>query len=73
MLYEHPDVSEAAVIGLSDVTLGEEVCAIVALRPGASATSDELRRFTKERVAAYKCPRQIWLVDALPKGRPGRF
>ena len=73
VLYEHPDVSEAAVIGLPDVTLGEEVCAVVALRPGASATPDELRRFTKERVAAYKYPRYIWLVDALPKGPTGKI
>jgi long-chain acyl-CoA synthetase len=73
VLYEHPDVSEAAVIGLPDVTLGEEVCAVVALRPGATATPDELRRFTKERVAAYKYPRHIWLVDALPKGPTGKI
>jgi long-chain acyl-CoA synthetase len=61
------------VIGLPDVTLGEEVCAVVALRPGASTTPDELRRFTKERVAAYKYPRHIWLVDALPKGPTGKI
>jgi long-chain acyl-CoA synthetase len=73
VLYEHPDVIEAAVIGLPDATLGEEVCAVVALRPGASASPDELRRFAKERVAAYKYPRHVWLVEALPKGPTGKI
>ncbi|HEU4348566.1 MAG TPA: long-chain fatty acid--CoA ligase [Actinoplanes sp.] len=73
VLYEHPAVSEAAVIGLPHPTHGEEVGAAVVLLPGASATPDELRRYVKERLAAYKYPRQVWLVDSLPKGPTGKI
>ena len=70
VLYEHPAVLEAAVIGIPDERLGEEVGAAVALK--AEATPDELRTFVKERVAAYKYPRVVWIVDALPKGPTGK-
>jgi long-chain acyl-CoA synthetase len=72
-LYEHPAVAEAACIGIAHPELGEEVGAAVALKPGASAEPDELRNFVKERVAAYKYPRHVWLVDALPKGPTGKI
>jgi long-chain acyl-CoA synthetase len=72
-LYEHPAVAEAAVIGIAHPDLGEEVAAAVALKPGASAEVDELRNFVKERVAAYKYPRHLWLVDSLPKGPTGKI
>jgi long-chain acyl-CoA synthetase len=72
VLYEHPDVAEAAVIGIPHDSLGEEVGAAVALKKDAAVTSDELRDYVKERVAAYKYPRQVWLVDALPKGPTGK-
>jgi long-chain acyl-CoA synthetase len=72
-LYAHPAVAEAAVIGMEHPSLGEEVGAAVSLRPGASATPEELRDFVKERVAAYKYPRKIWLVDDLPKGPTGKI
>jgi long-chain acyl-CoA synthetase len=72
-LYEHPAVAEAACIGIAHPELGEEVGAAVALKPGASAGVDELREFVKERVAAYKYPRHLWLVDALPKGPTGKI
>ena len=68
VLYEHPAVLEAAVIGVPHASLGEEVAAAVVLRPGAAATPEELRDYVRQRVAAYKYPRQVWLVDALPKG-----
>jgi long-chain acyl-CoA synthetase len=45
----------------------------VALKPGARATTDELRSFARDRVAAYKYPRRVWLVDALPKGPTGKI
>jgi long-chain acyl-CoA synthetase len=72
VLYEHPDVAEAAVIGIPHDSLGEEVGAAVALKKGAAVTSDELRDYVKARVAAYKYPRLVWLVDALPKGPTGK-
>jgi long-chain acyl-CoA synthetase len=73
VLHEHPAVAEAAVIGIPHDSLGEEVGAAVALKPGAAATSEELRAFTKERVAAYKYPRHVWLVAELPKGPTGKI
>ena len=73
MLYEHPAVAAAAVIGVPHPTHGEEVAAAVQLLPEASATPEELREFTKERVAAYKYPRHVWLVDALPMGPTGKI
>jgi long-chain acyl-CoA synthetase len=72
-LHEHPAVAEVAVIGIPHDSLGEEVGAAVALKPGATATPDELKEFAKHRVAAYKYPRHVWLVDALPKGPTGKI
>jgi long-chain acyl-CoA synthetase len=73
VLHEHPAVAEVAVIGIPDADLGEEVGAAVALKPGASATPEELRSWVRDRVAAYKYPRHVWLVDALPKGPTGKI
>jgi long-chain acyl-CoA synthetase len=73
VLYEHPAVREAAVIGIPHESLGEEVAAAVALKSDADASAAELRDFVKQRVAAYKYPRQVWLVDDLPKGPTGKI
>jgi long-chain acyl-CoA synthetase len=73
VLYEHAAVAEAAVIGVPHQYLGEDVAAAVALKPGASTTPDELREFVKSQVALYKYPRQLWIVDALPKGPTGKI
>jgi long-chain acyl-CoA synthetase len=73
VLHEHPAVAEVAVIGIPHPDLGEEVGAAVALIPGASATPDELREFVKDKMAAYKYPRQVWLVESLPKGPTGKI
>jgi len=72
-LFAHPDVLEAAVVGVPHDMLGEEVAALVVLRPGASTTADELTAWTKERVAAYKYPRRIVVVGDLPKGPTGKI
>lgn len=73
VLYEHPAVADAAVIGLPSPDLGEEIGAAVVLKPGAATTAGELRDYAKGQVAAYKYPRKVWIVDALPKGPTGKI
>jgi long-chain acyl-CoA synthetase len=73
VLYEHPEIAEAAVIGIPHPALGEEVAAAVTLRPGGETTPDELRDWVKQRVAAYKYPRHVWLTEGLPKGATGKI
>jgi long-chain acyl-CoA synthetase len=73
VLYEHPAVREAAVVGIPHSDLGEEVAAAVALRPGMRVTEAEIRDYVKTNVAAYKYPRQVWFVDELPKGPTGKI
>jgi long-chain acyl-CoA synthetase len=72
-LYEHEAVREAAVIGVPHESLGEEVAAVVALKQDGAATPEELRDYMKERVAAYKYPRTVHIVDELPKGPTGKI
>ena len=73
VLYTHPDVVEAAVVGVPHLDLGEEVAAAVVLRQGACATPEELSHFVKERVAPYKYPRRIRLMKELPKSQTGKI
>jgi long-chain acyl-CoA synthetase len=73
VLYEHPAVSEAAVVGIPHPSLGEEIGAAVVLRAGQTVTPDELRAFVKKRIAAYKYPRAVWIVYSLPKGPTGKI
>jgi long-chain acyl-CoA synthetase len=73
VLYAHPAVAEAAVVGVGDVLMGEEVLAFVALKSGAATDAGALIGFCQERLARYKCPRQIRFVDALPKSPIGKI
>jgi long-chain acyl-CoA synthetase len=73
VLYEHPAVQEAAVIGIEDEKMGEEVGAAVVLKKGEDVSADELRGYVKEQVAGYKYPRKIWFTDELPKGPTGKI
>ncbi len=73
ILYAHPAVAEAAVIGVPDPALGEEIKAVVALKPGQSAGDQELIDYCKERLAAYKYPRSVEFRDTLPKTATGKI
>ena len=73
VLYEHADVLEAAVIGVADDEMGEEVGAAVVLKEGAEVSEDDLRDYVKGEVAAYKYPRKVWFEDELPKGPTGKI
>jgi long-chain acyl-CoA synthetase len=73
VLYAHPSVLEAAVIGKPDERLGEEVVAVVALREGASVSADDIIAYCRERLAAYKYPREIRFRAELPKGPSGKI
>jgi long-chain acyl-CoA synthetase len=73
VLYAHAEVLEAAVVGVPHDRLGEEVAALVVPRPGASLDPDELRAWAKERLAAYKYPRIVVVVDDLPRGPSGKI
>ena len=73
VLYEHPSVLEAAVIGVPHETLGEDVAAVVVARPATELDPDELKAWAKERVAAYKYPRHVVVVDELPKSPTGKI
>jgi long-chain acyl-CoA synthetase len=72
VLSQHPAVQLSAVIAVPDDKVGEEVAAIVMLKPGVEATEDEIGAFVKERVAAYKYPRIVRIVGDLPLGPTGK-
>jgi long-chain acyl-CoA synthetase len=73
VLYEHEGVLEAAVVGVPDEAMGEEVGAAVVLKEGQDVSADDLKAYVKAEVAGYKYPRKIWFVDELPKGPTGKI
>lgn len=72
VLYDHPDIAEAAVIGAPDAQWGERVVAVVAPKPGKTITLATLREFAQTRLARYKLPKELRLVDALPRNPTGK-
>jgi fatty-acyl-CoA synthase len=73
LLYSHPKVSEAQIIGLPDLKYGEEVCAWVRLREGQCATEDEIREFCRSQIATYKIPRYVRFVSEFPTTVTGKI
>ena len=73
VLYTHPSVREAAVIGVPHDDWGEEIAAVIALKPGQKVEADDLRSFVRQRVAPYKYPRLIKFIDELPKNATGKI
>jgi long-chain acyl-CoA synthetase len=73
VLYEHPKIREAAVIGVPHDEWGEEIGAAVVLHDGEELGPDEVSAYVKERIAAYKYPRLVWFLDELPKGPTGKI
>jgi len=73
VLLRHPSVQEAAVVGMADAKWGEAPHAFIVLRPGANGSPDDLRAFTRERLAHFKCPHTFTFVTDLPKTATGKI
>jgi long-chain acyl-CoA synthetase len=73
VLYEHPKIREAAVLGVPHDEWGEEIGAVVVLHDGEELAPEEVSAYVKERIAAYKYPRVVWFLDDLPKGPTGKI
>ena len=73
LLYRHEAIEEAAVIGVADERLGEEVAAAIVVKQGEDVSEEEIQEYVKGKVAKYKYPRKIWFLDELPKGPTGKI
>lgn len=72
VIYQHPDVIEAAVIGLPDPKWGEVVTAVVVAKPGSNLTGESVIDFCRDRLGGYKRPRRVFFVDVLPRNASGK-
>lgn len=72
-LYLHPAVAEAAVVGMPDAVFGEEICAVIQLKPGAEASDEDIRRHVGQHLARFKVPRRVVFQAALPKNWTGKI
>jgi long-chain acyl-CoA synthetase len=73
VLYQHPDVAAAAVVGVPDSLYGEEVAAVVVLKPGAKTSEQEVIDYCKGRLADFKCPKTVHFIEDIPKGPTGKL
>ncbi|MGG3468293.1 long-chain fatty acid--CoA ligase [Neobacillus pocheonensis] len=73
VLYEHPAILEAAIIGLPDEVWGEAVCAVIVPKEGAVLDEQELRSFCRQKLAGYKVPRRIFIEEQLPRNASGKI
>jgi long-chain acyl-CoA synthetase len=73
VLFDHPKILEACTIGVPDAYRGETTKAFIVLKEGESMTADEVIAFTREKLAAYKVPKQVEFVDELPKSTVGKI
>jgi long-chain acyl-CoA synthetase len=73
LLYTHPAIESAAVIGVPDELYGEAVAAFVVLKPGKAAGEAELINFCKQHLADYKCPKRVYFIESIPKGATGKL
>jgi fatty-acyl-CoA synthase len=72
-LTSHPDVAEASVLGVDDEQFGQRLVAFVVLNSGTSATPDILKQHVRENLANYKVPREITILDELPRSSTGKI
>jgi fatty-acyl-CoA synthase len=72
-LYTHPDVADVQVIGVPDERYGEQICAWVVLKEGASVDEEELREFCRGKIAHYKIPHYVRFVDSFPMTITGKI
>jgi len=73
VLYQHPQVKDAATIGVADALYGEEVKSFIVLREGESATEEEIFAYCRKHLADFKCPKTVAFLDDIPKGPTGKL
>jgi long-chain acyl-CoA synthetase len=73
LLYTHPDIAEAQVLGIRDLVKGEEVVACIALKPGRSLTEEQVIKLCKDNIASYKAPKYVRFFESLPKTATGKL